>query len=222
MGKLLVLEGLDASGKETQAELLYNRLLKDGENIIKVNFPNYEEESSVPVKIYLSGELGKSAYDVNPYAASTFFAVDRYISYKKHWEGFYKQGGIVLCDRYTTSNAPHNGSKLSGKEREEYFSWLYDFEFKKMELPKPDVVFFLDMPVEFSEKLMETRKNKFDQSEEKDIHERDRNYLKECYLAAKEAVSHYGWQVIPCVSEGKLRTIEEIHNEIYKKAKDVL
>jgi dTMP kinase len=222
MGKLIVLEGLDASGKETQTRLLFDRLQREHKNVKLIRFPDYEEPSSVPVKIYLSGELGNSAYDVNAYAASTFFAVDRFISYKKHWETFYREGGVVVADRYTTSNAFHNGAKLEKEEREAFFGWLYDFEFEKIGIPRPDLVFFLDMPPEVSKKLMENRKNKFDPQSGKDIHEKDDAYLRGCHAAALHAVSAYGWVKIPCVNGNTLRAIEDIHEEIYQKTHEIL
>lgn len=158
-GKLIIIEsGSDASGKATQTKKLYERLLKDGYNVRKVEYPNYDSESSALVKMYLRGEFGEKATDVDPYIASTFFSVDRYASFKTEWEEFYNNGGIVLADRYTTSNMVHQASKMDEDERDKYLDWLVDYEFNMYKIPQPDCVVFLDVPVNFSKKLMENRK----------------------------------------------------------------
>lgn len=220
MGKLIIIEGTDGSGKQTQTELIYKRLceLKGKEKIKKVSFPNYESKASEPVKMYLAGEFGKSVESVNAYAASLFYSVDRYASFKKDWESFYNNGGIVVSDRYTTSNMVHQAPKINDKEeREKYLEWLVDLEWKKMPIPEPDLVFFLDVPFEFSQKLMKERINKITGEEKKDIHESDKEYLKNAYNLAKELAEKYGWIMISCVENNRLRTIEEINNEITEK-----
>lgn len=157
-GKLIIIEsGSDASGKATQTKKLYERLLKDGYNVRKVEYPNYDSESSALVKMYLRGEFGEKATDVDPYIASTFFSVDRYASFKTEWEEFYNNGGIVLADRYTTSNMVHQASKMDEDERDKYLDWLVDYEFNMYKIPQPDCVVFLDVPVNFSKKLIDRK-----------------------------------------------------------------
>ena len=220
MGKLIIIEGTDGSGKQTQTELIYKRLceLKGKEKIRKISFPNYESKASEPVKMYLAGEFGKRVDSVNAYAASLFYSVDRYASFKKDWEDFYNNGGIIVSDRYTTSNMVHQAPKIGNeKEREKYLEWLVDLEWEKMPIPEPDLVFFLDVPFEFSQKLMKERINKITGEEKKDIHESDKEYLKNAYNLAKELAEKYRWIIISCVKNGKLRTIEEINDEITEK-----
>lgn len=215
-GKLIVIEGTDSSGKETQTKRVVERLISEGYNIKKVEYPNYASESSALVKMYLNGEFGDKATDINPYAASTFYAVDRFASFKKEWEEFYMNGGIIIADRYTTSNMIHQASKIDDKEsKEEYLDWLYDLEFTKMGLPIPDMVLFLNMPPEMSRKLMEQRKNKISGEQEKDIHEKDTEYLIKSYNNACFISDKYNWKKVDCVADGGLRTIEEIGEEVY-------
>ena len=217
MGKLIIIEGTDGSGKQTQTELLYKKLceLKGKEKIKKISFPNYDSKASEPVKMYLSGEFGKKAQSVNAYAASVLYSVDRFASYKMEWENFYNSGGIVVSDRYTISNMIHQVPKIDNEiEKEKYLKWLVDLEWNKIGLPKPDIVFFLDIPFEISQKLMEDRENKITGKKEKDIHEKDKKYLKNAYEVAKELSVRYGWNVISCVNEGKLRGIEDINDEM--------
>ena len=217
MGKLIIVEGTDGSGKQTQTELLYKRLkeIKGEGKVKKISFPNYESKASEPVKMYLAGEFGKTAESVNAYAASVLYSVDRFASFKTEWEKFYEDGGIVISDRYTISNMIHQVPKIQDKaEREKYLDWLIDLEWGKIGIPKPDVVFFLDIPFEISQKLMEDRENKITGKKEKDIHEKDKKYLKNAYEVAKELSVRYGWNVISCVNEGKLRGIEDINDEM--------
>ena len=219
MGKLIIIEGTDGSGKQTQTELLYKKLkkIKGEDKIKKISFPNYESQASEPVKMYLAGEFGKTAESVNAYAASVLYSVDRFASFKTEWEEFYNNGGIVISDRYTISNMIHQVPKILDKaEREKYLDWLIDLEWRKIGIPKPDVVFFLDIPFEFSQKLMQDRENKITGEKEKDIHEKDKNYLRNAYETAKQLSLKYGWNVISCVSEDKLRTIEDINDEMLK------
>ena len=218
-GRLIVIDGLDGSGKQTQAKLLCDRLRRENVPVRAVSFPDYAEPSSALVKMYLSGEFGQ-ADDVGPYAASSFYAVDRYASYQRVWKDDYAAGGLILSDRYTTSNAVHQGGKLEGAAREEFFSWLYDLEFCRMGLPKPDLVLCLDMPVEIAETLM--RKRESDTGTKADIHERNDKYLHQCREVARQAAAYFGWTVVSCVKDGKLRSIEDIHEELYSYVKKCL
>ena len=178
-GKLIVIEGTDSSGKQTQTEKVYNRLLEEGYKVKRITFPDYESPSSAPVKMYLSGELGQNPQDVNVYAVSSMYAIDRFISFTKNWKDFYEEGGIIISDRYTMSNMIHQASKINDmEEKKKYVDWLYDLEFEKMKIPFPDLVIFLNMPTEFAYKLMESRLNKFSNEEEKDIHEKNKDYMK--------------------------------------------
>lgn len=222
-GKLIVIEGTDSSGKETQTKRVVERLTAEGFNILKVEYPNYKSQSSALVKMYLNGEFGDKASDINPYSASAFYAVDRYASYKKEWAEFYNDGGIIIADRYTTSNMIHQASKISdNNEKKIYLDWLYDFEFTKMGLPVPDMVVFLNMPPEMSIKLMEMRKNKISGETEKDIHEKDSEYLRNSYMNACFIAENYKWEKVDCSVDGNLRTIEEIGEEVYIKIKKIL
>lgn len=222
-GKLLVIEGLDGSGKETQTNKLYQKLLAEGFRVKKIDFPRYHSPSSALVKMYLNGDFGDKAQEVSPYIASTFYAVDRYASFKEDWETFYQQGGIVIADRYTSSNMVHQAGKiLDLTEREKFLDWLWEFEFHIYKIPIPNQVFFLDMPTTFNKKLMEGRNNKFTGEAQKDIHERDAGHLSDAYLNANSLVEKYKWIKIPCVDQDQLRSMEEIHNEIYKRAMAIL
>ncbi|WP_291256498.1 thymidylate kinase [Fusobacterium sp.] len=223
MGRVIVIEGTDSSGKETQTKRLFERLERDGIKIKKLSFPNYESPACEPVKMYLAGAFGDKALDINPYPVSTMFAIDRYASYKMEWESFYKSEGVVVTDRYTTSNMVHQASKIEDKEKkEEYLNWLEDLEYKKMNIPAPDLVIFLNMPTEMAVKLMAERKNKITGEEKKDIHEQDTNYLKKSYENACEIARKYEWKEIKCVDEGRLKTIEEIGEEIYSIVRDII
>lgn len=223
MGKIIVIEGLDGSGKQTQSEKLFNRLKEEGKNIIKIAYPRYENPSSSLVKMYLSGEFGKNATDVNAYIASTFYAVDRYASYKQDYEEFYKNGGIVLLDRYVTANMVHQSSKINDlEEKEKFLSWLCDFEYGLFGIPKPDKVFFLNIPPQVSQELIKERKNKFSNESQKDIHEQDEKYLQHSYDNACYLINKYSWDEINCTRDGKLRTIDDIHEEIYTKVLEVI
>lgn len=223
MGYLFVIDGTDGCGKQTQFDKLGDALLRDKIDFKKVSFPNYDSNSSALVKMYLSGEFGENAKDVSPYIASTFYAVDRYATYKKEFEEYYKNGGIILADRYTTANMVHQAGKISNiEERKKFLDWLFDFEFNLFGLPKPSEVFFLNMPIEASEKLMAHRNNKFSHNEVKDIHERDKSHLQDSYNAACWVAKEYNWYEINCVRNNEIRTREEIHEEIYKEVKRVL
>ena len=214
MGKLIVIEGTDGSGKSTQFRLLTQRLINEGKNFQKLVFPQYKEESSALIRMYLGGEFGTKPSDVNAYAASAFYAVDRYASYKKVWGQWYEQGGLVLSDRYTTSNAVHQTSKEPEEKQGDFLKWLYEFEYDKLGLPCPDLVIYLDVPTGFTEKMMRSREAATNTSA--DIHEQDMGYLATCRRTGKAAAEFYNWTVIDCVRDGAMRSIEDIHEEIYR------
>lgn len=220
MGKLIVIEGTDGSGKSTQFRLLSQHLEEENIAFKHLVFPRYQEESSALIRMYLGGQFGSNPSDVNAYAASSFYAVDRYASYKMDWGQWYEQGGLVLSDRYTTSNAVHQASKEPEDKRQDFLGWLYDFEYGKLGLPQPDLVIYLDMPTDFTEKLMRSREQKTGTTA--DIHEKDLAYLATCRETGRYAANFYGWNVINCVENGQMRSIEDIHQEIYSKVKACL
>ena len=223
MGKLVVIDGTDGSGKQTQMEMLENNLKKAGINYKKTSFPNYNSPSSSLVKMYLSGEFGTDADKISPYVASTFYAADRYATYKKELQEYYENDGLILADRYTTANMVHQAGKIKDKtERKKFLDWLWDLEFNIYKIPIPTKVFFLNMPLEYSLKLIENRKNKFDKKAAKDIHERNKEYLEESYRAACELAKEYEWSEIKCIKDGMIRTREDIADEIFKIVKNVL
>ena len=220
MGKLIVIEGTDGSGKSTQFRLLTQRVAGEGREFRKLVFPQYQEESSALIRMYLGGQFGEKPSDVNAYAASAFYAVDRYASYKKVWGEWYEQGGLVLSDRYTTSNAVHQASKEPEENRGEFLRWLYEFEYDKLGLPRPDLTIYLDVPTEYTEMLMRSREAATGTSA--DIHEQDLAYLATCRKMGRTAADFYNWTVIDCVREGKMRSIEDIHEEILRHVKTCL
>lgn len=212
MGKLIVVEGLDGSGKATQAKLLCQSLADRGLPVMQVDFPRYDSPSSSLVKMYLAGEFGDKPEDVNAYAASSFFCVDRYASFKTLWGKFYQNGGIVIADRYTTSNAVHQCSKLPRGEWSAFLSWLFDFEYRKVGIPAPDLVLYLDVDVGVSQRLM-TKRYHGDESQ-KDIHEKDLAYLEHSRCAARFCAETLNWECIACCQDGDMRSIEAIHAEV--------
>ena len=213
-GTLIVFEGTDGSGKSTQFKLLCDRLQTGGTPFRRLIFPQYQEPSSALLKMYLNGEFGSHPSDVNPYAASTFYAVDRYAAWKKDWGDDYRAGTLILSDRYTTSNAVHQGGKVSPADQPAFFDWLFDFEYHKLGLPEPDLVFYLDMPTQEAVRLLRTREA--ETNTRGDIHEVDQDYLTLCRQTALRAAEHYGWKRISCVdAQGRVRSIEDIHQEIW-------
>lgn len=209
MGKLFVLEGTDGSGKSTQFRLLCAALERRGLPFRRVTFPRYQEDSSMLLRMYLRGDFGAHPGDVNPYAAATFFAVDRYASYKTDWGGDYERGMPVLCDRYTTSNAVHQASKLPEGETGPFCDWLFHYEYELLGLPRPAGVIFLDMPSRLSFRLLTAR-----QGAEGDIHELDHDYLAECRRRALWLCDKYGWTRVPCNDGDAVRPEEDIHREV--------
>lgn len=217
-GRLIVIEGLDGSGKATQAKLLYEELLKEGEKVRKISFPDYESDSSALVKMYLSGQFGTDPSNVNAYAASSFYAVDRYASYKKDWGKFCEDGGIVVADRYTTSNAIHQCSKLPEEQWDIYLDWLFHFEYQMLGIPEPSLTVYLRVAPEVCQKLMANRYE--GREERKDIHEKNVEYLNRCRIAADYCAGKFGWEIIECANDGEMRCIEDIRQEIIWRLKD--
>ena len=216
-GKLIIIEsGSDASGKATQSNRLYERLINEGKQCMKITFPDYNSDSSALVKMYLNGDFGKDPNDVNPYVSSTFYAVDRYASYKTEWQEFYLEGGIILADRYTTSNMIHQSSKIADiKERQRFLNWLENLEYDIYGLPRPTTTIFMNMPPNYSNILIEKRDNKITGKAKKDIHESNLDYLAKSYKSAIEIAKDYQWPIINCVENDQLLSIDAIHERIY-------
>lgn len=219
MGKLIVLDGIDGCGKTTQFELLTKKLKKMNVPVRSVSFPEYDKPSAALVKMYLGGEFSSVPDGVNSYAASSFYAVDRFASYKLYWEEDYKNGSLILASRYTTSNVIYQMGKLPREQWDDYLLWLEDYEYGKLGLPRPDCVIFLSLPLEVSQKLLMDRYN--GDSGKKDIHEADRKYLEQCLVSAEYAAEKLGWKMVDC-SDGKgIRSIEDIHEELLKIVSEV-
>ena len=219
-GKLIVLEGIDGSGKSAQYRRLCARMENDGIDYHHIVFPRYDKDSSALIRLYLGGAFGSRPGDVNAYTASTFFAVDRFASYREDWGRVYDAGGLILSDRYTTSNAVHQGSKLPDDELPAFFDWLQDLEYGKLGLPKPDLVIYLDVDLETSLARMRRRQQKTHTSA--DIHEKDKNYLARCLHTAGMAAEHYGWTRVPFLKDGKERDVDEKNREIYSILLDAI
>ncbi len=211
-GKLIVIDGLDGSGKATQAAALAQSLAAAGVPVQQITFPQYQSDSSALVRMYLGGQFGQKPGDVNAYAASSFYAVDRYASYKTTWGEFYQNGGVIIADRYTTSNGVHQCSKLPEAEWDAFLDWLFDYEFNLLGLPAPDKVIYLAVDPAISQGLMSAR-YQGDESK-KDLHEKDLAYLARSRAAAEYCAAHLGWQTVACAKEGAMRSIEEIHAEL--------
>ena len=212
MGKLIIIEGLDGSGKSTQTKLLEDYLTDSGVKFRKIKLPDYESKSSTLVNMYLGGEFGKDASAVNPYAAGAFYAVDRYASFMLKWKVDYDSGVLILADRYATSNSIYQMEKLSKEDWNSYLEWSADFEYNKIGIPKPDLVIYLDMPIEISQKLMTKR---YDGNEgKKDVHEANVDFLKKCRTSALYAAEKQGWRVVECSDGKNPLSIDEIHNRI--------
>jgi len=219
-GRLVIIEGLDGSGKATQSKLLVEALIAQGKVVKAVSFPNYESKASLPAQMYLNGEFGTHPEDVNAYAASTFYAVDRYASYKTGWQTFYENGGIVIADRYTVSNAVHQCGKLPKEQWDEYLEWLFDFEYKKLAIPTPNLVIYLDMSIDVSQKLMSKRYA--GQEGKKDIHEKDKEHLAKSRTGAHYCAEKYGWKVISCDDGSEPYSIESISEEVVNTVQEYL
>lgn len=219
-GKLIVLEGIDGSGKSAQYRRLCARMEKDGIDYHHIVFPRYDKDSSALIRLYLGGSFGTKPTDVNAYAASVFFAADRFASFKDDWGSVYEQGGLILSDRYTTSNAVHQGSKLPEDELPDFFRWLSDLEYGKMGLPQPDLVIYLDVDLETSLARMKRRQEKT--NTHADIHEKDAAYLERCLRTADRAADFYGWTRIPFQIDGAERDVDEKNAEIYRLIRSYL
>ena len=220
MGKLIVIEGTDGSGKSTQFKRLTEHLAADQQEFKTLVFPRYSEPSSALIRMYLGGEFGTNPTYVNAYAASTFYAVDRYASYKQDWGQWYENGGLIVSDRYTTSNAVHQTSKEPKEKQPEFLKWLYNLEYDRLGLPRPDLTIYLDVPTDFTEKLLRGREAAT--NTHADIHEKDMHYLATCRETGRTAADCYGWTVIECVRNGQMRSIEDIHEEIYRHVRHCL
>lgn len=228
--KIIVIEGTDGSGKATQTKLLMERLKKEGYKVFTTSFPRYESDSSSLVKMYLNGRITENANGVSAKAASVFYAADRYITYKKEMEEKYNSGEYaMLFDRYSGSNIIHQGAKIvascqsdaqAKEELQQFIMWLYDFEHKDLEIPAPDLVIYLNVPVEYTEKLREGRKNKSNGEDKQDVHESDRNHLRNASMAGLMAADMLDWRVVQCVKDNKMRSIEDISEEVFDIVKD--
>ena len=219
-GRLIVFEGTDGSGKATQSALLCRELERRGIPFRKLEFPRYQEESSALIRLYLSGAFGSDPEDVNAYAASTFYSVDRYASYKQDWGAFYEAGGLLIADRYTTSNAVHQCSKKPPEEWQGFLDWLFDFEYEKIGIPAPDAVVYLRVDPTLSQKLM-TGRYHGDESK-KDIHEKDLDYLARSRAAAEHCAEAFGWRVVECEQGGEMKSVESIAQAVLHDLKDLL
>ena len=223
MGILIAIEGTDSSGKQTQSELLYKNLTEKGIKCRLISFPAYESDSSALVKMYLAGDFGTEPTDVNAYAASVFYAADRFATFRKDWKKDYDNGVVIIADRYVPSNLIHQASKLESEEEKDAFTkWLSELEYKHFSLPEPDKVIFLDMPTETAAYLMAKRANKIDNSEQKDIHESNPDYLKKSYDNAKGIAQKLSWNIVPCTNDTQIRTVEDISSEILTIAEDII
>ncbi|CDA79248.1 dTMP kinase [Negativibacillus massiliensis] len=218
-GKLIIIEGLDGSGKSTQIEILRQKAQQAGKQVRQVKFPNYAEDSSALVRAYLAGELG-SLHEINAYAASVLYSVDRYATFRRHMKEDYDNGCIFLLDRYTTANMYHQTTKLPKEEWDSFLDWLEDLEYGKMGLPKPDLVLYLDMKPQTAKKLMENRYHG-DESK-KDLHEADFSYLLSCRDAALYAAQRCGWEVLSCCDGESPLPIDTISQMIWQKVEPLL
>ncbi len=218
-GIIIGIEGTDGSGKQTQTNKLVERLVKEGKEVFRQSFPNYESESAGPVRMYLNKELSDTPDEISAYQASMLYAVDRFCTYKASFGKEYNASKIIVMDRYVQSNMLHQACKISNlEERDKFLKWLEDIEFGLFELPKPDVVVFLDMPVEANERLMKGRVYKTGNA--KDLHEEDPKHLEKAYNAGKYVAEKFGWITISCVDQnGNIKSIDDIHEEIYEKLK---
>lgn len=221
-GKIIVIEGTDGSGKQTQTEALYERLKNEGHKVKRISFPSYGTVCAAPVVMYLNGEFGTNANDVDSYIASTFYALDRYASFKTEWEKYYNEGYILIMDRYSTSNAVFQAAKLPEDEKDKFLDWLWEYEHNLYKIPQPDKVLFLNVHPDDAAKLIKDRLNKFSGEEQKDIHERDSAYLLKSYENALYVSDKYNWERIDCVSEGEFKSIIDINNQIYNRIKELL
>lgn len=214
-GKLIVFEGIDGSGKSTQFDLICDKLTAQSTDFQRLSFPRYSEPSSMLIRMYLNGDFGKNPDDVNAYAASSFFAADRYASFVQDWGSYYSNGGLILTDRYTTSNALHQGAKMESEQRSQYFKWLYEYEFQLIKLPKPDLVFYMNIDVSAAAQRLSSRQA--ETGTHADIHEQDLTYLENCSQSGLQAAKQFGWHIIDNTQNGQSRSREDIHGEIFER-----
>lgn len=220
MAKLIIIEGLDGCGKSTQTALLEKYFSDNGVRFKKIKLPDYDSPSSTLVNMYLKGDFGSDANSVNAYAAGAFYAVDRFASYKLGWGKDYESETLILADRYATSNAIYQMEKLDKKEWDKYLDWSNDFEYNKIGIPKPDLVIYLDMPVDISQRLMTSRYN--GDENKKDVHEANVQFLNKCRESALYAAGKQGWAVVSCAENGEPLPVDEIHNKIIKLVEEEL
>lgn len=218
--KIIVIEGLDGSGKATQTEIIAEKLRSRGMAVRKLEFPDYDSPSSALVKMYLGGEFGSDPGDVNAYAASAFYAVDRAAGFLKDWKRDCEGGSVLLSDRYATSNIIYQMAKVSEDERDGFIEWQTDFEYNKLGIPRPDLVVYLDVDPEVSQKLMEKRYG--GDNSKKDLHESNLAFLLSCRESALYAAEKCGWHIISCCRDGEIKPIDEIADEIEKVVLQVL
>lgn len=218
MGKFIVIDGLDGSGKGTQTDILVEALKKEGKRVRTLSFPIYENDSSLFVRMYLDGKLGKNPSDTNAFVASMFFACDRYISYKTDWlNDILDPDTYVVANRYTSANAVHQLSKLPKEEWNDFLKWLWDFEFSKIGLPVPDLTLYLELPPVLSLSLVRSRSA--ETGRKMDIHELDTSYMEKCYDAALYSCKELNWKRIKCYNGDTIRTIDDISKEILDEVK---
>lgn len=221
MGKIIAIEGIDGSGKETQSKRLEEVLRARGFDVRRVSFPRYEDGATTLVRRYLSGEYGEDPDQVNPYTASVFYAADRADAFLKELGDFYRKGGVIITDRYTTSNMIHQASKIEDEEeRERFLSWLEDLEYEKMGIPSPDQVFFLNLAPEVSMRLIEKRAEKA--KSVKDIHEKDEAYLSRSASRAKRLAEGRGWTLIDCAPDGEMLPVDVIGEKLLSQVLPLL
>lgn len=219
-GRLIVFEGADGAGKATQARLLARRFDAEGVRYHEIDFPRYGNPFAEPARLYLTGALGAKPGDVSAYGASVLYAVDRYASYREDWGDIYEAGGLILANRYTTSNAVHQAAKLPPGEREEYLEWLFDLEYRRLGLPEPDLVIYLDLPSEVSERLL--RRREAETGTKADIHEQDADYLRQCRESARGIARFLGWRILHCAGGRELYTPEAIHSRVWELVRPLL
>lgn len=223
MGYFIAIDGLDGSGKKTQSDRLAAYLKERGYRVRELDFPVYESDSSYFVKMYLNGELGKNPADTNAYAASMFFAADRYVSYRRDWcDDYNDPDTVIIANRYTTANAIHQLSKLPREMWEDFLTWLFDFEFNRLGLPSPDLVLFLLLPPQISLKMVDSRSN--ETGRRKDIHELDRSHMDNSYRAGIYAADVLGWCRIDCADSASesMRSRDEIFSDIIERVGKLL
>lgn len=214
MGKIIVIEGTDGSGKRTQAEKLYERLKTEGKDVMMHSFPTYDSASCGPVKMYLNGEFGTDM-QVDAYQASILYATDRLCTYLAEYKKFYENGGILILDRYVTANMLHQASKLGSREEiDKFLDWVEELEFNTLKLPKPDKVIYLDVPLDIRH-VLATSRGAYKSGKARDIHEENEEHMSKAYKNGKYVTEKYNWQVITCANNTGMRTMDDIHNEIY-------